>query len=213
MGPSASPATAAVTSGPPSRCDHEKHGLYFEALPLPIFVIGGDPLGRLGLDVVDAQHIADRMNPTHSRIAGVAPFRLVVAMSGATLFANEDRCGRKAATFLGPNTWRQLGLVNAVGAPLVIDQAARAEFGNGDEASPLQICRLRAGAHRRHVGVERQPRKVVAGQEAFGRKIAVGVEVRTARCGAPFQQCELLVGLSLLNLGFLALPWTQSMHF
>ena len=46
---------------------------------LPILIIGGDPLGGSCLDIVDAQHVADRMDAAHWRVAGVAPFRLVVA--------------------------------------------------------------------------------------------------------------------------------------
>ena len=72
----------------------------------------------------------------------MAAFGFSIAVSGAALIANIERSCREAATFLGPNARRQFGFVDSIGAPLVIDQAARAEFGNGDEASPLQIGTL-----------------------------------------------------------------------
>ena len=45
-----------------------EHGLDLEALALPILVVGRDPLGGRGLDIVDAQHVADRMNAAHRRV-------------------------------------------------------------------------------------------------------------------------------------------------
>ena len=56
-------------------------GLNVEALTLALLVIGGDPLGRLGLDIVDPQNIADRVRAAHASAAGVAAFRLVLLVT------------------------------------------------------------------------------------------------------------------------------------
>ena len=177
-------------------------GLNVEPLMLALLVVGGDPLGRLGLDVVDAQHIADRMRAAHASTASVAAFRLILLVSGAACVANKERRRGKLPAILGPHTGWKFRLMDAKGAALVIDQAARPEFGDRKKPRALEIggLRARSAADGRHVGVERQPRKVVAGQEAFGREIAVGVEIRAAARRASLQQRELLVRLRLLDL-------------
>ncbi len=104
--------------------------------------------------------------------------------------------------------------MDAKGAALVIDQAARAEFRDRKKPCALEIGGLgaRSAADGRHIGIERQPRKVVTGQEAFGREIAVGVEIRAATRRASFQQRELLVCLGLLDLRRSALFGAQAVH-
>ena len=66
-------------------------GLNVEPLLLALLVVGGDPLGGLGLDVVDAQDIADRMRAAHAGAASVATFRLVLLVNGAAGVANKER--------------------------------------------------------------------------------------------------------------------------
>src|SRR5262249_40973432 len=107
-----------------------EHGLDFKSLPLPIFVIGRDSLRRPGLDVIDAEHVATRVNAGHLCAASVAPLGLMVRVRTATLVANIDRCGGEATAVLGADTGRQLGLPNPVGAALVIDEAARSKLRN-----------------------------------------------------------------------------------
>ena len=77
----------------------------------------------------------------------------------------------------------------------MIDQAARPEFRDGQETRALEE---RASlSFSRNEGVERQPREVVAGQEALGREIAVGVEVRAVRGLALFENGDLVARLHL----------------
>ncbi len=67
---------------------------------------------------------------------------------------------------------------DAVGAALVIDEAARAELGERQEARTLQVGLASPSiVRRRHVRHQRQAREVVARQEALGGEVAVGVEV------------------------------------
>src|SRR6516165_9629990 len=89
--------------------------------------------------VVDTQHVADRMDAAHGRLAYVATFRLVALVRGATLVADIERVGREPAAVFRTDVGRQLGLGNAVGAALVVNQAARPELRNGDETSALEI--------------------------------------------------------------------------
>jgi hypothetical protein len=62
---------------------------------LAFLVVGSDPLGWQGLDVVDPQNIANRVRAGHARAASVTPFRLVLLVYGTAGIANEERCGRK----------------------------------------------------------------------------------------------------------------------
>src|SRR4029077_3879438 len=116
-----------------------KHRLDVETLALPILIIGGDPLCGLRLDVFDTQHVADRMDAAHGRLAYVATFRFVALVRGATLVADIERVGCEPAAVFRTDVGRQLGLGNAVGAALVVNQAARPKLRNGDETSALEI--------------------------------------------------------------------------
>src|SRR5262249_49983875 len=100
----------------------------------------------------------------------------------------EGRGGDLSAV-LGPHAGWQFCPIDAERAALMVDQAARSEFGDREKARALQIGGLPAlgTADRRHVGIEWQSRKVVAGQEAFRRKVPVGVEIRTAGRGPALQ--------------------------
>ena len=144
----------------------------------------------------------------------MAAFRLASLMCGATFVANIERVGRKPSAFVGANIRGQLGFVDPIGAALVIDQAARSKFGDGDEASTLQIGGFRPpAADGRHIGVERQPWEIVAGQKTLGREVAIGGKIRSAGCRPPFEQGDLLVGLRLLSLCISALGGREAVHF
>ena len=96
----------------------------------------------------------------------------------------------------------------------MIDQAARSELGDRNEARALQIgCFRPTAADCRHIRVERQPWEIVARQKALGREIAVSGKIRSAGRRSPFEQGDLLVGLCLLTLGFSALGSGEAMHF
>ena len=132
-----------------------KDRLNLEALALAILVVRRDPLGRLRLDIVDAQHIADRMTPPIASPAGVATFRLV-GCARRRIRRKHRALPSRVGHLLGCAARRKLGLVDPIGAALVIDQAARSEFGDGEEARALEIGRLwRSAAAGRHIGIER----------------------------------------------------------
>src|SRR5258708_18547595 len=144
----------------------------------------------------------------------MAALRLRSLVCGATFMANIKRVGHKPSTFVGANIWGQLGLVNAIGAALVIDQAARSKLGDGDEASALEISGFWASStDGRNVGVERKPWEIVAGQKTLGREIAISGKLRAAGCRSAFEQGDLLVGLRLLDFCFSALGGRESVHF
>jgi hypothetical protein len=156
---------------------------------LPLLIVGGDPLGRLGLDIVNSQHIPDRVRTDHARAASMATLRFVLLVNSATGVANKERCRGDLPAILGPHTGWKFRPMDAKRAALVINQAARAEFGDRKKPRPLEIggSRALAAADGRYVGIERQPRKIVAGQEAFGGEITVGIEIRAAARRASLQ--------------------------
>jgi hypothetical protein len=67
----------------------------------------------------------------------MAAFWFVLFVTGAAFVAYEDRAGGEPTTFRIAHTGGQLGFVDPVGAPLMVDQATRTEFGDGDEAGAL----------------------------------------------------------------------------
>jgi len=117
-----------------------EHGLYVEALVLPLLVVSGDPLGRQRLDVVDPQNIADRVRAGHARAASVTALRLVLVVSGAAGIANEERRRRKLPAILGSDTGWKFCAIHAKGAALVIDQAPRPELSNRKKPCALEKC-------------------------------------------------------------------------
>ena len=59
-------------------------------------------------------------------------------------------------------------------------------------------------------GIERQPGEIVAGQEALGGEIAVGIEVRAIRGLALFENGDLVARLHLRGLDLLAIRPRQA---
>jgi len=115
----------------------------------------------------------------------VATVEVAVAAAGA----EEGGTGAPAACLLA----RQHDAVDAVAAALVVDDGARAELGDGDEAGPAQELLLPLLVlARRDISSDRQAREVVAGQEAFGGEVAIAVEVgEDVAPAAAAQQVEL----------------------
>src|SRR5262249_50098161 len=146
------------------------------------------------------------------RVAGMAPPRFIVTVSGAALVANIQRGGGQQAPLHGAYTGWQLGLVDTIGAALVVDQAARAELGDGNEPRPLPAGAFRTGGRGGHIGIKRKAREIVAGEEALGREIAIGIEVGPAGGGTTFQQRDLFVSLRLLRLRLSPLLGGETMH-
>ena len=64
-----------------------------------------------------------------------------------------------------------------VAGALVVDHRAGAELGDPDEPWPLDVVALAAAGQAGDVGGQRQPGERVAGQEALGGEVPVGVEV------------------------------------
>src|SRR5262249_55096383 len=60
---------------------------------------------------------------------------------------------------------------------LVIDDRTRSKLADPDKARSLDVVAFAAPGDARDVGGKRESREGVAGQESFGCKVAVGVEV------------------------------------
>ena len=94
----------------------------------------------------------------------------------------------------------------------MIDDGARAELGDGQEAragDELVARRARPG----NEGRQRQAREVVAGQEALAREVAVAVEVRLDEVLGLGEELELGLGLIAQAAGPLLSPpagWVAS---
>jgi hypothetical protein len=102
-------------------------------------------------------------------------------MTRTTGFTDPDGRSGEALTVVLARTGRQPRLVDPVSTAFMVDETARTKFGNRQEAGTLEERRPCAWKARcRNEGIKRKPREVVAGQEPFGREIAVGVEVRTS---------------------------------
>src|SRR5208282_3876381 len=186
--------------------------LNVEALPLPLLVVGRDPFGGQGLDVVDAQNVEDRMD-AGDRVSTRHATLSLLGVRRPAIIADEQPVGCQPA--LGRTQFgAQSSLVDAIRAALVIDEAARAKLCDGQEACALEIRRIAALVSARgDEGVQRQPGEIVAGQEALGREIAVGKEICVAGRASSFEQNDLLLGLRLTRLGLPSLVGGQAMDF
>jgi hypothetical protein len=164
----------AVAHGPLER------GLQLEPLALSLLVVRGDALGRLRRDVLDAVDVLHDLGVPERAAARLARARHVLEVPRAARLADADGLrrqldvrGRRVA-----RAERELRPHDAVRAPLVVDEAARPELGEREEAGPLQVRLLAAAVLRgRHVRHERQSGEVVPGEEALRREVAVRVEV------------------------------------
>ena len=91
-------------------------------------------------------------------------------------------------------------LRDAVFAAVVVDEIARAELAERDGARPRD--ELAGGIAGRHEDAKRQPREVVAGEEAFRRRSSGTDRTPTARCpgraDVVAQKIELTVRLILV---------------
>ena len=77
---------------------------------------------------------------------------------------------------------------HAVLAPLVIDDIARAELGKSEKAGAIdRVCLGYPG----YQGADRQPREIVAGDEALVGEVTVGVEIGFGRVRAVEQHFDL----------------------
>ena len=183
--------------------------LQVEALALPFFVVRGDLLGRLRGHVLDAIRVAHHLGVAERRSAGVAHRQVVAEVPSAA--ARADSHGLRGQLRVGrgrlPVPEREERPRHPVGAPFVINEAARAELGQREEARTLQVGLPPAAVPtRRDVREEGQPGEVVAGQEALGGEVAVRVEVARERARAALQQVELVHRLRVPALGRPLLP-------
>ena len=112
-------------------------GLNLKALPDALFVICRDPLGGRGFDIVDPERPLHRHLAGHRGVAGVAALDFAV-MAGAAVRADEDVSGGELRPVSRSDFRRQLRLHDSVGAAFVIDQAARPELRDSQEAGALE---------------------------------------------------------------------------
>ncbi len=124
--------------------DKAEHGLQFVALPLSFFFVRGDPVrtfGFNGLDAVEVVHarVARKLSVTvftsySEDIAGVVQVQVTVAALGAHNGASGGKAGTN--TYLISRAGVELGLDHAIDAPVVVNEASRAELGNTQETGP-----------------------------------------------------------------------------
>ena len=107
-----------------------------ETLAAAFLVVGGDPFGRDGLDLLDAVGVADHARVAERLAAGVAEIGARVGMGGPAFFADvERRSGQFAVRPLVAAL--QDDPADPMASALVIDEAVRPELGNADEARAL----------------------------------------------------------------------------
>ena len=95
--------------------------------------------------------------------------------------------------------------VDRVTRTLVVDDAARAEFGNGQEARSAEIlvALVFAQPAAGNVGRERQPGEVVSRQKALAGEVAVAIEIGLYQVVAGGEQLHLGLSLGAQALGLL----------
>ena len=150
------------------------------ALALAFLLVGGDPIAAPRGDVLQAQQIAQRLlERAAAALAYVRPVadgdRMEVAADAAQL---RPLGGKALSVRVGVDG--EDHLVDEISSALVIDHAARAELGDGQEARALYEVFGLASRPSATTGDERgqrQPREAVAGQESLAGEIAIAVEV------------------------------------
>ena len=183
----------------------EAHGgAQFKALAHALFFVRADAVAPAGGDVLQTeqckQGFAERRMTALAQIQPVAGCdRVEVAADRALLGALGSRAVCVGILALGH---RQVDLVDDVARAFVVDDGARAELGDGQEARPGQeFVGVALDAPAGDIGRERQAREAVAGQEAFAGEVAVGVEVGLDDVLGFGQQLDLALGLLAQALG------------
>ena len=177
--PSSSTTSAwRMSRRPPSRTGHSIDRPDFEALPAALLVVGGDPLGGDGLDLLDAVGVADHARVAERLAAGVAEVGARVGMGGPAFFADVERRRGQFAGVRPLVAALQDHPAHPMASAFVVDEAVRPELGDADEARALdRRPPRRPAAPGRNERDQGQAREVVARQEPFGREVAVGVEI------------------------------------
>ena len=142
---------------------------------LPLLLVAGDALGELQADVLQVDEVVDPRRAVEGGAAAVADLGQVVALlevGVAALRAALHRGGHQIVRRLDVvGAEVEIDLVDAVACALVVDERARAELGDRQEARARdELVAALALAPARDVGRERQAREVVAGQEALAAK-------------------------------------------
>ena len=150
-------------------------GLQLEPGAAALLLVGGDPVpslrcgpwsagaGRGWSRASGSRQFSHRSMPTASRVQ--------VSAGAAAARGGGDRA------FLAELGRRQGHGDDLVAGALVVDHRAGAELGDADEPGPLDVVALAAAVQAGDVGGQRQPGERVAGQEALGGEVPVGVEV------------------------------------
>ena len=141
-------------------------GLQIVALPAAFLVIGRNTLYLPSADVFDAMEFAGNIRATQWVPADVTFFRRLAVMTSAAYGAN--RCTEcRQMPVLSATRFFEQGPIDAIGTPLVIDEASGTELCNRKEPRPLYITlpltSLTTG-HERHYW---EPGEVVTRQETF----------------------------------------------
>ena len=100
----------------------------------------------------------------------------------------------------------EVDLVHPIARALVVDQGGGTELRDGEKAGAGDVfVAPGAPAPGRHVGGDREPGKVVAGQEPFRREIPVRVEVAFVDAFGLGEEANLAFGLRAQPSGMVAL--------
>src|SRR5262245_59908144 len=83
----------------------------------------------------------------------------------------------------------------------MVDETSRTELGKGKESRTLEISLTPSPVvRRRHVGHQRQTRKVVARQKPFSREVAVSIKVAREGTRTLLKKVELIDCLRMATL-------------
>ena len=186
---------------------------------MAVFVVDGDALDRHGLDRFDAVEVAHpvvvgkQCAAVLAQVLGgleaVLAANVRIAALAAHAAGHRGQCA-VARDMIG-RADVELGAHHPVHAPLVVDEAARPELRQRQEARAADHAAFfvlaldgtaAAGGDPSH---QRQAREVVTWQEALAGEVAVGVEVGVLRI-ARLQQHGVLAGcVAIAALGVLLL--------
>ena len=169
-------------------------------MPAALFVVGGDPFGDLGTDILDPVGLIDDLGVAKRQVAGMAE-TVIREVTGTAPGADLDRAGWQAGLGgdLSGVAERKDCPDHTVGAPFVVDEAPRAELGQGKEPGSLEEGLAPVADAVWDVCQKRQSREVVAGQEPLGCKVPVRVEVAGAGARVGSEKVDLVLRLSLAD--------------
>ena len=184
---------------------------------MSLLLVTGDALGEREAHVlqlnqaVDARRGIQRGVTAGAYLRQVAPAHFEVRVSASRTALHGLR--RELVRILDrPRAEIEIDLVHPIPCALVVDERAGSELRNGEEARAGNVfVSSLVPVPARNVGGDREPGKVVAGEEPFRREVPVRVEVPFVDPFGLGEEANLALGLGTQPAGVSALGLRSGM--